>query len=510
MEIDTRLSVSMFNVFKYFFTVFFIEIMTRRGIENIRVFIRRLDLHSGLSVPLYTHQLDRYSISNARYYRHFSRVLLWFFLVFGSYAVEILSEFSVETRTDFISHSETMEVLNATTGVCSIQDITQGLVPKFLTSMALKCVRLENDSFYSYNPVWIHNGQSREAKCTQTPKNILRQGPLIYDNLTYTEGSSAWNAVQSLISDILQTPTKININSMTLTGTLSVSNTDIFFDRNISEGERQYRTALWMTMIPGSSVVCAGNIHGRYGEGVMKIRLYACVQIGDSVYTYLKVSGTAPIFYDVEDMVRKPWDKKVAMKMEFSIYDFTNGVFEGNRMDSILAYSTVLSLGANTDINSLNKYAIVYKFCELYRVPQTDDAMVQTVKHSKAEERITIVLSEWGILMLLSWSIGLYSVSVCLLIYGHQMKLVEHVVGERDIALRWATREAEMSLELDVNSKSESSSNTSGVRVNEGRKSCFHRGSMVYLNVQAGCEFDEILPSLTPRVIARDPNKLII
>lgn len=88
-------------------------------------------------------------------------------------------------------------------------------------------------------------------------------------------------------------------------------------------------------------------------------------------------------------MDKEPWTVLVVAQFGIAIHNFTAGVLDSEEELGFtypVGFSGVLSLAAGKDLDSINKYAAIYKHCDQILATQsTDSVSWQNVKNAKAE-----------------------------------------------------------------------------------------------------------------------------
>lgn len=508
MAIITGLSVSVFNILKYFFIVIFTETIARGALKTFHVFLRRFDLYKGRGTPLSRSRIDRYNLFQVRGKRSFVRILFWTLLVTCLYAVEILFEFSSGAVEQVTVRPERRYVYNATYGACGSMDVLRSFVARRMAEMASSCVDLTETNYTLYKPLWVR-GQSRAtqaALCVKVPQNVLQRGERLYKDRRFTEGTPAWDAVSGLIAAVKSNAWNTGDTKNRTLAVISVSSSNILYTESVTPGNPSYQVALLVVHIPsrpGARSACGGIIIGAVGEGVMRVRLTACVESSASGLHFLQIYGTAPVFLDAALIQEGQWNASVVVYFGIAIRNFTKGIFEPSEninISRVLAYAGLLSAANAKDPSSLNKYAALYKHCNLFSVAQEwDRAQWLDVEYGNLDVNITGTLSEWALILVISWSIALWVTAFCLLKFADHKGMPTNVTGEIDIARRWAAHEGIMVSPVDTEHRSPSTK--------KPRTCLCSNASQIYLNVEIEQECDDVVAGRTPLQIARDTSK---
>lgn len=508
MTITTGLSVSVFNVLKYFFLIIFIETIARRAMNDIHVFLRKFNLYKGLGCRLSNSRIDRYSLLQIGGNGSFMRNVLWLLLVICLYTVEISFEFSSGAVRQLKVSSEQKLVYEASFNACAAHDLFHSSVAFRMSEMATLCVDLTENEYTLYRPVWVQE-ESREAEialCVKVPQNVLGKGERAYTDRRFSEGTSSFHAVADLISALKANAWNSNDCKDRDLVVISVSNSDIFSSKNFDPRNHLLRAGLLLVRIPSRpGAYCGGVVMGAVGEGVMGLTISACVDKSITGLHYLQMRGTAPVFVDADLMETESWTVIVATYFGIAIRNFTKGVFnlESNPgPNKILGYTGLISSGFSKDAESLSKYAAVYKHCNLFNIAQGWDAKKwREVEYASVEEVITVTLSELGLAVVICWSIVLWIIAQYLLRFADRRGMPEAIEGEMDIAQRWAAKE-------DIKEIEEGTAQLQDSYPEGWLHRCFSsKSTQIYLNVEAGTISDDIVASRQSVHVLRDKSK---
>lgn len=508
MAITTGLSVPVFNVLKYLFIIVFIETIARGALNNIHVFLRRFDLYKGRGTALSRSRIDRYNLLQVRAKQSFLRIIFWMLLVTCFYAVEIMFEFSSTAVPQVTGRPARKLVYNASYSACVPADVMEGFVASTMAEMAMSCVDLTDTEYTLYRPLWIKDeSQAGEtALCVKVPQNVLRKGNRIYKDRRFTKGSPSWDAVADLIASVKASAWITNFNNDKALVVITVSSADILFLNTLSPLKHTYRIGHMAVSVPSRpNAFCGGYVAGAVGEGVMKVRMYACVENSTSGFHYLQVHGTAAIFLDADLIQKEYWTVDVVTYFGVAIRNFAEGVIDPNdeqRPQKLLAFSGMLGAAIGKDSDSLNRYAVIIKHCNLFNIAQEwDKSEWREVQQAIVRETITVSLSEWGLIMVIGWSFTLYIAAKCLQYVADRRGMPRAVEGEMDIARRWANQE-------DVKVNQVITKPQQGVSFRTGLCRFLHlRRKQIHLIVEAGQEYDDVVANHISVEIQRDTSK---
>lgn len=416
-------------------------------------------------------------------------------------------EFSSDAVIQRTVHSESKLVYDASYSACRPFDVLRSFVARRMTEMAVTCVDVTEREYILYKLLWIREefGSTQTALCVKIPENVLQKGERIYTDRRFREGTPSWEAVADLRLAVRKHAWTSDRNSDTALVVISVSSAHLLVSDFLVPGSTKYRSSFLAVRIPSRPrAFCGGFIAGAAGEGVTRLVLTACVDNTTSGLHYLQAYGTGTVPLDVERAEREAWTVDVVTHFGIAIRNFTKGVFDSTSDDGflqVLAYTGFLSVAAERDSISLNKYAAVYKHCNSYKIAQTwDKVQRREVEHAKAEEKIVVSLSEWGLIVVICWSLMLWMVARCLLIVADRKGLPKTVDGEINIARRWTTWELGPKVQCSDLSK------------NSSEKKWIHKifrfqSKQEYLNVETGPLCDDIVAGHSPVQVSRDVSK---
>lgn len=514
MSITTGLSVPVFNVLKYFFLIVFIETIARGALNNIYIFFRKLDLYKGRSSPLSRSTIDRYNLLQVSKNRSYSRIGFWAILIICFYVVEIMFEFSSDAERQMTVRADRKLVYNATYSSCEPFDVLRSFVAVRIIEMASSCVDVTENKYTLYKPLWIRDEYSgltnapETALCVKVPENKLQSGKRIYEDRRFREGTRSWEAVADLVSAIRASSRRTYDDRDREMVVISVSSSDMAFKtvQQLPANQAQQVVSMLVVKIPSRpDALCGGFIVGGVGDEMMKIALSGCIDNSTTGLHYLQTEGTATLLLDPDRAHAEPWTVEVATYFGIAIRNFTQGVFDSSGdggFPRVISYAGLLSIAPEKDSDSLNKYAAVYKHCDLYKVAQPyDEFQRQEVDFAVVEQRTTVSLSEWGLTIVLCWSLTLWMTATCLLKIADRKGMPKNVAGEKDIGRRWAAWEY---VEKSDNYTSQSDT----VSSNGWFHRLFHFNSRhLYLNVVHDEECDDIVACRVPVQMPRDSSK---
>lgn len=464
-------------------------------------------------------RIDRYNLLRPRGKRSPLRSILFALLVTCVYVVEMAFEFSSEGVPEVPTLAQ-RPVYNASYSACDAFRWPSTKVAPYMASMAKSCVDLSDNEYTLYRPVWIKTESQvigQTVHCAKVPKNVLRKGERIYKDRRFTEGTPSWDAAVDMVAALKANSSRLNDDGDSSLVIMSISTNNVLFsgptagaifqeDPSTTSNSAD-RPALVLVRVRSrtSNLFCGGLIHGGVGDKVFKIRMYGCFQESTSGLHYLQVQGTAPVFVDPDRMESEYWTVNVAVYLGIAIRDFARGVINPSGNISLLnlvTYTRVISATGGKDSDSLNRYAAIYKHCDLLKVAvPKDNIQLQDVEYVLEKQRITVSLAEWGLTLMICWSFTLWIVARILLTIATRKGMPKAVGGEIGISRRWATQE-DMKQNISSPKQSQGSPYKRWFHCN-----IFSQSKQTFLNVELGTKYDDIVASRTPTPTIRDMSK---
>lgn len=492
MSIDTGISVPLFNVFKYFVISFFLEAIVRASLDNIQNFFGALDLHHGCPVSLHRSRIDRYNMSSIVRVRSLPRHLVTLLLACCAYGIEILLEFSSFAQDGRFAISGRLDLYQPTHRACTPLQLENNNTMHLLFDLARSCVTLTEEEYTFYNVTWQRlEGSAPTPLCIHTRNNILRKGDRIYNSIRYSNGSIEEKSLIGFRISLIANSYRPNYNR-TRYAVLRLTNTDVQYTSSHERDGRKFTRAVLLNHVKNTKVRCVSTVFGRHGDGFMSLRVYGCFQDIPGGKNYFHMAGTSIIEADAEFVSSKPWSTLSNVGYGTAIFNFTKDVVDDDDMESIQAFTMLLSAASAKETSSVNKYAVVYKHCSDYLVPQHKDTW-RSLDFDKADSKakITVYVTTWALIILVVWPILLSSTSIGFYLWGQTKKLPMTTRGEGDIGRRWLSRSIEKNCSLSLQSPAKQKQHSSLIRGKWFK--WFKQPHDVFLNVQVGETEDEIV-----------------
>lgn len=415
----------------------------RTSLDSLDGFFRALDLYYGRPVHLNYARFDRYNLSSSIFRRNIPRVALTAILACLAYSVELFLEFSSTAEGNEFSLPGRVELYYPTHRACAPLQLDRNNTMQLLLDMASSCVDVSGTEYKFFNASWQRQNSSVPVPvCVHTRDNVLAKDDTIYENLNYLKGSTEEVSLTKFREKISAHSWESNGDKSREVTIFRQTNSDVTgFSRYESNG-RKYVTAVLLTQVENTDIFCVGTVFGREGENLMSSRMYGCIGRIQNGFNYIEIAGTSLIEEDAMHLESKSWSTLIAARRGTDIFNFTSGVTDYRDMESVQAFVMLLSSGYGKDVSSINKYAVVYKHCGEFLVPQSSDTF-RTMMFDKAssEHRITAAIYEWGLVILIVWPILLSTVSYGFHRWGRKKNLPTAVQGEGSIGRRWLSRD---------------------------------------------------------------------
>ena len=506
--LETGLPLPLFNIIKYFivFTVF--DIIVRISLDQLKTFVRSWRLNEGHSVLISSIPIDRHGLFSRKTKKFSFLSFVIAFFVMSTYVLEILLEFSSDSVVKQINVPGKLFLAPAEQEICEVKDISTADIAEHMIDFAHECIILDEDTdtYKIYEANWEVTDNTIFPSCVKTNENLLLNGSLPYNELTWISDDAARedDNLSSLDSGPKSDKSVLIIQ---------VSSSDVFFRKPFLND--RHVTGLYRTQIPNSQIACYGNIFGRIGEGLIKVENRICVRgswpfNNDTDLIFFPATGV--VYEDIGKVSTQDWIAPV-VGTDFNgvkgLRKFARGV-TSVKFSSIETYMGFLGLTNNRDHRSLQKYAILFHNCGLVKVPRLGATpRHEMVQNANSAPDIRVAVNEWSLAILVCWPILLFCGKLVLKFIMKGQSLPSNVQGEEDIGSLWF---------LDTFKGSHGTNNISEESYDEGsnvttednsQSTCFwkSRGRQFYLSVDESERLDKIVVTTSPKTINRDKSK---
>lgn len=489
MELNTKLPVPIFNVLKYLIIALAIDGAVRSALDGFEHFRRRFSLHRGFSVPFGSARIDRYNLLYQISFRRFSSIVL-LLVTLAAYSVEIGLEFATDSKATHFPIAGTVTRLASTPGVCSLHTIIYRTNANRFARLAEECVVLEDGKYRLYRPIWITTPEdSFRPLCEPTPGNLLYETAEVYQSLQGNTPQAA-RQVHQLTRTMRAHSYKSNGDEQRAFIAMQITSNDVVqqFPYRTSDTER-FISAVFIKRLANTAVKCIGTVYGRHGEGMMRVRMLACVNgfTENSILAYAQ--GTGLVEMDVKD-INASWSTVVAVESRRSVYHFGRGLVAEQLQNNALSYATFLAMSRPQDKINVNKYAVAYRNCKQLSVPsRIRKSWVENIPVSRSEPRITATVEVWAIIVLVCWVLLVTVLRVVLHRVANHKGMPNRLFGEQQLVCLWVQEKEREEL--------------NGEQYDDSVAQC----KRAFLFAEKGELNDRITASRHPRHLKRDRRK---
>lgn len=229
--------------------------------------------------------------------------------------------------------------------------------------------------------------------CVHTRNNVLREGDRIYKTYFSSNNSREEEIWTNLFRAFRENTWQSNGNSSRYTVILRLTNDDVQSTLSYTADGRQFTRAVVRSHVDNNTLQCVGTVFGRHGAGVMSSRLYGCFGNISSGVHYIETDASSIVDADAESLDSSPWSTWVAIRFTVILTDFTLGVIDNGDVEGTQALTMLLATGTGKDIDMINKYAVLYKHCSDFLVPQhTDISRTQIFDRADSVWKITVIV----------------------------------------------------------------------------------------------------------------------
>lgn len=516
MSINTGLPVPIFNLIKYFCLFVCFDIIVRLSLDKLKSYSRGCRLAHGYSVPISSNAFDRHGLTSTVLKSVSFLQVVVILLILGTYAIEIVLEFSSDSVAILMNVPGEMRVLPAEEKTCGVGATSSSRIVEHMINFASECIVIdeENKNYYMYKANWEVIGSLVVPKCLKTDANILTKGPVpynetnwIYDQLTghsddFPTFGQGPHSPQGLF-------------------TIKVTSEDVYI--RPEDWIEDHVDGTYRALLPSLKITCHGILCGQKGEKLLRLENKICTRTSSSPASndadIIFVTGTAVAYSDIADFEKTSWKVSIIANAFFGVQgirDFS-GVITGRKAFSPDAFMMFLGRTHNRDHRSLQKYAIIYKNCDFVQVPSINARpRVETVPNATSALLVRAEVQEWAVTLVATWSLILVFIRVVLGIVVRRQSLPRSLQGEEAMAKLWfndkvrgKVSEADCDLGEPNARASGSSMPMRGSQQPKKRWNLFRKVVHVqyYLSVKEGLEMDDITVTEGPRRIERDTTK---
>lgn len=435
MVILSNISLPVFSVLKYIIVFSFIDVLVRVCINNLNTFCRKYSISNGRSVPIGGTAFDRFSVSSHSFPKLSFLSMIVVLISLFTYAIELILEFSTDSFVVNISKPEVLEVQVENHGTCTLGEVTDVLAAEYMSQVGNNCVVYsEEDQMYTlYAPLWVREGGRIALRCIQTDDNELAREAALYANENLARVQS------DFVDEMRKHSYGANGDKNRYLITITARSTDVLAAAKRTQRDGNFVTGPLVVKIPNTAISCIGNVHGRIGDGQMKAELHFCLKGGwpsNDQTDFIYMLGSALIPEDAKSM-NADWEVKIAISHGREIKDFGKGIVSGG-LFRYEAYGAFLGLTTNQDVHSIQRYAIVYKYCDVIKIPGRNSIWERRLEpKAKSVSSVRVQVKDWAIILIVSWPLFLCILVGLTQLYSRGRELPQMVSGEDNIAMQW-------------------------------------------------------------------------
>ncbi|KAI0556759.1 hypothetical protein FGB62_285g04 [Gracilaria domingensis] len=449
MAIRTNISVSVFNIIRYLILTIVLDVIVRKNLDSFEHFRRRLSLYRGHSVSVAGHRIDRYNaLRKLKPGRLLSGSVL--LLVTGlAYTAELALEYAVDSMATRYAIPGTVTRVEQKPGICFRDEhLTSGNALD-IAFIAEQCVILEGSTYRLYRPLWVQstsendrvNDDGFRVLCEAVEDNLLFEGDGIYSPFTTSKTSpEALELIQKLSENSYKTVGDIWLALIVV----NVSSRDTFRTFSFSTPSEQFSASFFFVNISGSSVQCMGFTAGLQSQDTLMVQVVGCLNGFDENSSLVLTYGSSfvELSSDLDaGGLRDEWSTLVSFEIRTRVPMYFKGIrIEGsNSRANAEGYFALLARAFPQDVINLNKYAILYRFCDEITLPvKNGTSWKEDYEFASSEARVTATVEEWAIVLAACWVVVMTAAHFLVTFVAAWKNMPDHVLGEQNILQRWA------------------------------------------------------------------------
>ncbi|KAI0562877.1 hypothetical protein FGB62_50g211 [Gracilaria domingensis] len=465
MVVVTNIDVSVFNIVKYLILNIVIDVIVRRGLDGLEHFRRRLSLYRGRSVSVSGLRIDRYNLLGTFKSGQVLFASFLFAVTVVAYTVEVGLEYAVDSRAIRYPSRGNITRVQYETGVCSVERLDTDNNFRLTALIAEQCVTFVDGIYRFYKPVWTSETDNDFGLlCEAVERNQLYEGRGVYGPRFGSEGASKVSALAEALASNSHKSFGDSEHALVI---INVTSSDVFLWNSFVTPEAQFITSMFVKSMPGTSVKCFGFTMGRRDRNTFLLHMLGCVDSFADEGSLIITSGTS--FLDVEASQVEAedsfeWSAQVAVEVRMRVPFYFRGIAEEHpsRVNST-AFAFFLSRSFPQDVINLNKYGIVYLFCDQIDMPiWNGSTWVEEYEFSSSEVRVTATVEEWGIALVACWAVIVSLTHLLVTYVALRKRMPGKLMGEKHLLRRWAE-------DNDGNDPGEEADNDAFLSVQEGK-----------------------------------------
>eukprot|EP00178_Gracilaria_changii_P005578 TRINITY_DN1930_c0_g1_i1.p1 TRINITY_DN1930_c0_g1~~TRINITY_DN1930_c0_g1_i1.p1 ORF type:complete len:487 (-),score=62.28 TRINITY_DN1930_c0_g1_i1:1783-3243(-) len=450
MAIRTNVSVSVFNIIRYLTLGIVLDFIVRRSLDSFEHFRRRLSLHRGHPVSVTGNRLDRYNTLRILTSRPLLSGSVLLVITALAYTVELALEYAVDSEAIRYAIPGKVTRAEQNIGVCTLEEMISRGNPLDLALIADKCVLFEDNTYRFYRPVWAApesatdslNDDGLRVLCEAVERNLIFEGNRIYGPSATSKESEE---VLELINTLSENSYRANGDKWLPFIILNISSNDVTVQTTITTPSEQFTVMTTSTNVGQSSVRCGAVAGGRKGQNTMTMQVTVCLNGYEEDSSLVLTSGSS--FFEVEfddgaaANASREWSTLAAIEVRTRIPTYFKGVRVAGSSPraNARAYAAFLGRSFPQDVNTLNKYGIMYRFCDEIPLPvRNGTSWEEEYEFASSEVRVTATVEEWAIVLAICWVVVVAVAQASVILVAARKKMPDNVLGEGDILRRWA------------------------------------------------------------------------
>ncbi|KAI0557053.1 hypothetical protein FGB62_349g03 [Gracilaria domingensis] len=441
MAIDTNIDVRIFNVLRYFILTILIDVIVRKSLDSFEHFRRRLSLHRGHSVAVSGIRLDRYNLLKTLTTGQTAFALVLFVITMIAYGVEVALEYAVDSQVTRSPIQGNITRVEYRTGMCTVDQMgNESNHHLDMEAIAQRCVVFENEIYRFYRPVWVRDSDGKVTLlCENVEQNKVYEGEGIYKTLYSSSRDADTN---ELVESLNENPNK-TIADGWFSFEVNVSSSDVFKSHQHFTPVGTHSISYFLANLGGTGWRCGGTALDDPIRATAFVQVNGCVTGLDENSSLAVTFGTARAEYETQagTLESGEWSVQVPFGVRTVVHHYFKGVaLENSHSEAnAFAYAAFLSrIFAKRDMN-LNKFAIMYRYCDAIQVPAINGtSWTEQYEFASSELRVTATIQEWGVVLAACWVVAVCVGSVLVSWIAEQRKMPTKVFGEGQILRRWA------------------------------------------------------------------------
>ncbi|KAI0557834.1 hypothetical protein FGB62_258g01 [Gracilaria domingensis] len=311
-----------------------------------------------------------------------------------------------------------------------------------MEAIAHKCVMFEDEIYRFYRPVWVRDSEGTLALlCENVEQNMLYEGEGIYHVNSSRSGANIYELYESLNENWTETIMRgwFNFGMWVI----NVSSSDVYKSHQHFTPVGTHLNSYFLANVGGTSWKCGGTAAGDPIRGTVFVQVIGCVTGLDEDSSLAVTFGTALAEYELQGGAFESgvWSVQVPLEIRTLVNHYFKGVALENTQSeaNALAYAAFLARIHGRGEMNLNKFAIMYRYCDIIQVPAINGtSWTEQYEFASSEIRVTATIREWGVVLAACWVVAVWFGSVLVSWIAEQREMPNNLFGEAQILRRWA------------------------------------------------------------------------